>query len=259
MERAIADLTRAIKLNPDNVDALNARGDAHHHMRQYDAAANDYMRAMRLGRPDHDPAVDLYWYELRDVSDLFDQRGFDFWRDNQCGRAIEEFDEAIKIDPTHPTARNLRADCEIEEGRYDRAEDDLNKVVELAKSAPQGDLIEALGYRCIERAAAGDLPPAIEECNAGLKLSPHDGKSLRGRALAYLKMQAFDLAIADYDEALKSEPKTAELLYGRGLARQARGDIVGAEKDIEAANEISPSIAALFKRYGVPETQSRHE
>jgi tetratricopeptide (TPR) repeat protein len=109
MERAIADLTRAIELDPDHVDALNARGDAHHRLRRYDAAAKDYMRAMRLGRPDHDPAIDLYWYELRDVSDLFDQRGFDFWRDNQCGRAIEELDESIKIDPTHPDARNLRA------------------------------------------------------------------------------------------------------------------------------------------------------
>jgi tetratricopeptide (TPR) repeat protein len=117
---------------------------------------------------------------------------------------------------------------------------------------PRGDLIEALGYRCIARAAANDLPRAIEDCNAGLKLSPYDGKSLRGRALAYLKMQALDLAIADYEQALRSEPKKAELLYGRGLARQAKGDTLGAEKDIEAAKEISPSIAALFKRYGVP-------
>ena len=42
--------------------------------------------------------------------------------------------------------------------------------------------MEALGYRYIERAAASDLPRAIEDCNAGLKLSPYDGKSLRGRA-----------------------------------------------------------------------------
>jgi tetratricopeptide (TPR) repeat protein len=95
----------------------------------------------------------------------------------------------------------------------------------------------------------GQPPPDPE---VDLKLSPYNGKSLRGRALAYLKMQALDVAIADYEQALRSEPKKAELLYGRGLARQAKGDTVGAEKDIEAAKEISPSIAALFKRYGVP-------
>jgi hypothetical protein len=47
--------------------------------------------------------------------------------------------------------------------------------------------------------------------------------------------RGFDEAIADYDAALKLNPKMAASLYGRGLAKQKNGDQAGGDADIAAA------------------------
>ena len=60
-----------------------------------------------------------------------------------------------------------------------------------------------------------------------------------------------DDAVADYDEALKLNPKQAGSLYGRGLAKLKKGDAGGGEADIAAAKAIQADIAEEFARYGV--------
>ena len=56
---------------------------------------------------------------------------------------------------------------------------------------------------------------------------------------------------ADYDAALKIDPKLATSLYGRGVARIGRGDRAGGNEDVAAARKLNPDIQALFARYGI--------
>ena len=46
--------------------------------------------------------------------------------------------------------------------------------------------------------------------------------TLEGRALVYLKSGQIDKAIADYDAALKTNPRLAGALYGRGMAQASQ-------------------------------------
>ena len=55
------------------------------------------------------------------------------------------------------------------------------------------------------------------------------------RGFVYLRLSRLDEAIADYDAALKLNPKMAASLYGRGLAKQKNGDQAGGDADIAAA------------------------
>ena len=71
------------------------------------------------------------------------------------------------------------------------------------------------------------------------------------RGFAYLRLNRLDDAVADYDEALRRNPKQAGSLYGRGLAKLKKGDAVGGEADIAAAKAIRADIAEEFARYGV--------
>ena len=61
----------------------------------------------------------------------------------------------------------------------------------------------------------------------------------------------FDEAIADYNAALKSNPKLASALYGRGLAKQKKGDNAGGQIDMATANLVQSDIADEFAGYGV--------
>ena len=64
-------------------------------------------------------------------------------------------------------------------------------------------------------------------------------------------MGQLDAAIGDYDFALRSDPKLANALYGRGLAKLRKGDSAGSDRDISAAKTIEATIGDQFMRYGV--------
>ena len=63
--------------------------------------------------------------------------------------------------------------------------------------------------------------------------------------------ERLEKAIADYNEALKINPKIAWSLYGRGLAELRKGMTVQAEADIAAAKALAPHLPELAQGIGV--------
>jgi tetratricopeptide (TPR) repeat protein len=61
----------------------------------------------------------------------------------------------------------------------------------------------------------------------------------------------WDRAIVDYTAALLTDPSFASSLYGRGVARQKKGDTEGGEADLKKARGKAPMIADDFVRYGL--------
>ena len=79
---------------------------------------------------------------------------------------------------------------------------------------------------------------------------PYDADNLDTRGFANMKLGQFDRAIADYSDALDSDPKLATSIYGRGIARLKKGDRRGSA-DIASAQAIKSDIAEEFTRYGL--------
>jgi hypothetical protein len=71
-----------------------------------------------------------------------------------------------------------------------------------------------------------------------------DVKTLLARGDDFNIKGEFDLAIADYDAALKVEPASAEALHGRGMAWRAKGDRRRALSDFDAALRLKPDFEA---------------
>jgi tetratricopeptide (TPR) repeat protein len=67
----------------------------------------------------------------------------------------------------------------------------------------------------------------------------------------HLKSGRYDDAIADYDAALRIDPKKFASLYGRGMAKRRKQDVSGGNADIAAARHLRPEIAMDFARYGL--------
>lgn len=55
----------------------------------------------------------------------------------------------------------------------------------------------------------------------------------------------YQRAIADFEAALVVDPKMAQALYGRGLARIGSGDVARGNADIAAARAIEPQCCKL--------------
>ncbi|MBR0964718.1 caspase family protein [Bradyrhizobium diazoefficiens] len=110
---------------------------------------------------------------------------------------------------------------------------------------------EALNNRCWTRAATGDLPGALADCNLALQMNPGLSDAFDSRGLVNLKLGRNPEAIKDYTDAIQRNPRSSSSLFGRGIAtRRSGGD--GAN-DIAQAKSMNPNIAKEFAGYGVSE------
>ena len=115
-DRAIADYTEAIRLDPKHAAAFNNRGLAWTAKGEHDRAIADYTEAIRLD-PKHAAA--------------FYNRGNAWSAKGEYDRAIADYTEAIRLDPNYATAFNNRGNAWAAKGEYDRAIADYTEAIRL--------------------------------------------------------------------------------------------------------------------------------
>jgi tetratricopeptide (TPR) repeat protein len=91
----------------------------------------------------------------------------------------------------------------------------------------------------------------VAACDKAVAGGAHTAATYDSRALAHLRAGRMEAAIADYDAALRIDPKLALALYGRGLAKIKRGQTAFGDADIAAAKAARPDVVEEFARYGV--------
>ncbi len=176
----------------------------------------------------------------------FNNRGVAYLRKGEYDLAIESLDEAIKLDPNYGGAFANRAGIYLKKNEYDRAARDYDEAIRL-----KPDLEAVWNGRCWTRAIIGELQAGLEDCNKALQSGPNNAGTYDSRGLIHLKMGQLGAAIDDYSSALGFDPKLASALYGRGLAKRKMGDNAGSDTDISAAKTIQAEIGDDFTRYGV--------
>jgi tetratricopeptide (TPR) repeat protein len=200
---------------------------------------------------DYDRAIQDYNQAIKlnpKFAGAYNNRGVALERKNEYDRAISDYDQAIKLKPSAEAHFN-RGNAQLGRSHYDRAIDDYNQAIKL-----KPDFAAAFDNRCWARAVVGILKPALADCNEALRLRPNNAATLESRGFIFLKMSHFDAAVSDFDAVLRSNPKLAFALYGRGLARLKNEDTSGAA-DSAAARALQADIAEEFARYGLSETR----
>ena len=184
------------------------------------------------------------------LSEAAYNRGNAYASIGELDRAIADYDQAIRLNPTMAAAFDNRGRAYSLKNQFERAVADYDKAVRLNPNSAV-----ALHNRCWTQAALGHTREALSDCNEALRIEPQDAVTLGTRGFAYLRAGAFDKAILDYDAALQNDPKMgglrlAGVLYGRGVAKRKHND-PSANDDIVAAKALIPDIAEQFARYGV--------
>ncbi|MCP3477110.1 caspase family protein [Bradyrhizobium sp. CCGUVB1N3] len=89
----------------------------------------------------------------------------------------------------------------------------------------------------------GEYDIAIADFDDALKLGPPGGTIFHNRGNAYQGKKDYAKAIADFDAAIKADPKSTFSYQNRGACKEALGDLDGALADINQAIRIDPSLS----------------
>lgn len=176
----------------------------------------------------------------------FNNRGVVFQKAGDIDRAIEDFDAALRLDPFYVKAMTDRAESFRIKGDYNRALQDLIEIVRIdpKKKGAWNEL-------CWVRAIMGDLKQAMANCNRAIQLEPNVAAAYDSRGFTHLRLSQWEAAIADFNMALRLDSRLASSQYGRGIAKLRRGDRSGGTADLSAAIEAKPDIVEEFARYGL--------
>jgi tetratricopeptide (TPR) repeat protein len=214
-DRAVADCTEAIRIDPRLADALNTRGVVWSNVGDYDRAIADYDQAIGIN-----PRNPLY----------FTNRGMAWRGKRDYDRAVTDYDRAIALDPKYTSAYFNRALVYRNRREFDRAIADSTEAIRL-----DPNLAAAYETRAHALRNKGEYDRAIGDYGKAIRLEPREAIAYAGRGLTWLEMREFDRAIADLTESIRLDPNRDAAYTNRGLAFERKGDRETARADFRMA------------------------
>jgi tetratricopeptide (TPR) repeat protein len=144
--------------------------------------------------------------------------------------------------------------------RFQSAEEMIEalKAASLSNSAlpppanPFPPLKNAMDYvvRAIENYKQGNFDQALADFNLAIKFDPKYATAYNGRALVYKNQGKFDQALADLNEVIELDPKEAYAYYFRGDVYKNQGKLDQALADYTKVIELDPREAYAYNNRG---------
>jgi predicted Zn-dependent protease len=196
----IAEATKTLSANPNDVAALQKRARAFAKERRHDQALADYSKASEL-KPD-DAALHF-------------SRGLELQNLRRYEEALRAYDEALRLAPNDINARNQHGHVNRALRRYDAALEDYGELIRI-----QPDFIHAYFNRGLVYREMNRNEDALREFDATLERDRGYTAAYAGRGLAYEKIGSRDKAIEAFRTALAMPQKYNNGAWGHATARE---------------------------------------
>jgi len=191
IDRAIADFSEAIRLEPKLDVAYRNRGNAWSAKGDNDRAIADYNEVIRLNSKD---------------ALAYIGRGDAYLANKNHGRAISDYSEAIHLDPKLAIAYNNRCWARVITGGDPlQALGDCDQALRLEPN--EASYMDTRGFAYLQ---LGRMDEAIADYNGALKIDPKLAGSLYGRGLAKVKKGDTAGGNADIATAKAIKPDVAD-------------------------------------------------
>jgi tetratricopeptide (TPR) repeat protein len=163
----------------------------------------------------------------------------------ELGKAIRTFTEAIELNPNLAEAYFRRGIC------FNLIGEDKMAIADFVQSAnlnieqpdPRANLWEGFTH-----AKSGDYLEAVRAYGNAIAASDRYTPAFVNRALAYMQLEEFDKAIADFNEAIRLEPAQAEHYYKRGVAYARQGDYEKASASFATAIALNDKHVDAYRQ-----------
>ncbi len=173
---------------------------------------------------------------IRRFALAYNNRGDAWHHKGDLDRAIADFDEAIRLDPSLALAYGNRGYVLHQQRTFAPRDRGLQRPdqdrAERARLYHRGN-----AYRDTEQ-----LERAAADYTSAIRLAPNDARGWRNRGLIRLFQENYKAGIADYDKALEYDPADAYSWNNRGQAKLRLNDKKGAIADFRKALEVRPGL-----------------
>ena len=122
-DKAFADFSKAIELNPNEYDAFNLRGNIHRREKRYEEAIADFKQALEI-----QPRTAKAMLNLGNV----------YFERNENEKAFKLYSQIIEGEPNNANALCNRGAIHFRQNNYEKALEDLNRAIKI-----DGDYFDA--------------------------------------------------------------------------------------------------------------------
>lgn len=166
----------------------------------------------------------------------YTNRAFSYLSSGEAELALADADKAIGFDPKKTFAFIVRAFAKERLGKWDAAVADFTIVLEQTNGDAQTYFNRGVAYY----SGPGNLDHAIDDFNQAITRDPKNAQALVYRGLARRLKGDLDGAVADHADALRLDPRNAAAFFNRGTEYYLKGDLSRALADLSQATALAP-------------------
>ncbi|MBN1912005.1 MAG: tetratricopeptide repeat protein [Pirellulales bacterium] len=226
---AIEDLKRVVELEPENGSILEALAMVQADLKQYDEALANLEKAQRL-QPDSVTPLTV--------------RAQIHVQQKELDKALADLNEARTLQPNNLIVLLLRASLYQEMDKPDKALADLDRALQLNPKFDRARRLKAVLLMADNR-----LKEGIRELETLAKASPNDVELQVQLAMLYSADKQPGKAIGIYTDVLKEHPDNASALTGRANALLGVGKHAEAITDYNKAYKLEPDESGMLNNF----------
>ncbi|NES69991.1 MAG: tetratricopeptide repeat protein [Okeania sp. SIO2D1] len=110
---------------------------------------------------------------------------------------------------------------------------------------------ESYFEKAVKHYNEGKYEEAIADFNQAIRLNPKYAKAYNGRGLVYTLLEKNEKALADYNQAIRLNPKYAQAYNNRGIVYRRQGKNEKALADYNQAIQLNPKYARAYNNRGL--------
>jgi len=267
-EEAIADLQRALAINPNspNPDFILRIADLRYVLNDFTGSIADYNRLLAMDklypriyskRAGSEAMLGQAEQALQDADkalnvdpkdeEAYNSRGLANRLLGRLDQAVNDFSLAVHIKEDYSRPYNNRATVYLARGQPERAIEDFTKAIEL-----DSHFADPYSNRGSVKHQLGRDEEALTDLDAALRLNPNFADAYQNRGVVKNVLKLFPEALSDFNQALKLNPgkNNAGIYVGRGISKLYLGDKTGACEDWRTASAGGATDAsALITEY----------
>ena len=193
-------------------------------------------------------AVDAYDQAIRvrpNFVEAYTARGDTYYRLQEYGKALADYDLALQLRPKSPKALISRGNVKCDFGRSEEAIRDYDRAIRLDQNSA-----EAYYERGLSKQRLGRTLEAIDDYDRAIEIKSDYVNAYVNRGNSKGSFGRHKSAVTDYDKAIHINPTDAIAYMNRGNARAALGQHENAIADYDQSIRLQPDIAATYANRG---------